>query len=263
MSISRRSCLLGLVALPLGLSSARLAIAAETPLLSAIDAAGQQRMLIQRIVKAYCQLGMKVTPETARAQLSSAVRRFNRQLTELSKAPPSAAAQRALARVAALWAPFRRQANGAVSRTGARNLVKLGEPLLQATHDAVLALQDAAATPLAQRVNVAGRQRMLSQRLAMLYMLRAWGVDSSGIRDQMESARNEFAGAQESLRAATENTPQIAKELDAVALQWEWFSSAIKLQGAQSFTLIVADASESILNSMDLITALYAELPRN
>jgi hypothetical protein len=103
---------------------------------------------------------------------------------------------------------------------------------------------------------------MLSQRLAKLYMLRAWQLDTAGQRERMETAEREFGEALERLRAAPENTPAIAAELEAVARQWEWFSAAIALQGAQSYTLVVAEASEAILNSMEIVTGLYAALAR-
>lgn len=229
---------------------------------AAIDTAGRQRMLTQRIVKAYCQVGMQVTPEDSRAQLASAVRRFDSQLATLSKNAPNPAARAALARMSALWTPLRRIATGPVSREGARRLVERDEALLRAAHELVLVLQDAAGTPQAKLVNISGRQRMLSQRMAKLYMLRAYGVDTPAVRDEIDSASNEFAGALSALRAAPENTPQISNELEAVALQWEWFAAAIMLQGAESHALVVAGASESILNSMDLITSLYAEMAR-
>lgn len=255
--MNRRSVALGGLALgcALVLPAAR---AQASELFAAIDVAGRQRMLTQRIVKAYCQVGLKVTPELSRAQLADALRLFDRQLAELTKTAPNEAVQQALERVAALWAPLRRVAAGKVHRDGARWLAERSDALLKAANDVVNLLQDVSGTPQARLVNVAGRQRMLSQRLAKLYMLRAWGVDSSDIREQMNSAGNEFSGALSLLRAAPENTPQIIAELDAVALQWDWFASAIKLQGAQSYTLIVAGASESILQGMDLVTAMYA-----
>ena len=58
----------------------------------------------------------------------------------------------------------------------------------------------------------------------------------------------------------TESTPEIANELDAASLQWEWLTAAIVLQGAESCALVVAAASESILGSMERITGLYAAL---
>jgi len=238
------------------------ASAAEVDYGALIDMAGRQRMLTQRMVKAYCQAGMQVTPEVSRAQLTGAVKRFETQLAELYKRATIAGAHRALAHVTTFWNPFKRVVTGPVTREGARWLVQHDDELLLATHEVVLMLQQAAGTPQARLVNIAGRQRMLSQRLAKFYMLRAYGVDSPAVSDGIDSGSNEFAGALDTLRAAPENTPAISRELESVALQWEWFRTALALQGAQSHVLVVAEASESILNSMELITDLYARRAR-
>ncbi len=258
--INRRSALLGAASSLLGLAPRPASAAYDYG--TAIDVAGRQRMLTQRIVKAYCQLGLNVTPEDSRLQLADALRRFDTRLSFLRQSAPGAQARLALARVAGRWQPVRRTAGGAVSRAGARLLAQRSEDLLLAAQDVVLLLQDQAGTPQARLVNIAGRQRMLSQRLAKCYMLRAWELDLAQNLDQLDSAANEFAGALATLRAAPENTAQIANELEAVNLQWEWFSTAINLQGQPSYTLVVADASETILSSMDLITGLYADLAR-
>jgi hypothetical protein len=102
---------------------------------------------------------------------------------------------------------------------------------------------------------------MLSQRLAKLYMVRATGADSPGLRDEMDSARNEFSGALAALQAASENTATLRRELESVALQWEWFQGALGQDGGlASYRLVVADASESILRSMETVTRLYEGL---
>jgi hypothetical protein len=225
-----------------------------------IDLAGSQRMLTQRIVKAYCQIGLGVSRDVAREQLRDSVQRFDVQLAELRTQLDDGEARQALARVEKPWRGFRRLATGPVSRKAATRLSRLGDEVLQASHALVLALQDAAGTQAARLVNVAGRERMLAQRLAKLYMMRAWGVDTSEVRDAMESVSNEFAGALETLRNAEVNTTEILAELDAVTLQWEWFRSALTLQGTESYAFIVADASESILNSMEVVTRHYAAL---
>lgn len=224
----------------------------------AIDTAGRQRMLSQRIVKAYCQIGLEVTADSSRTQLNEAVQRFDAQLTELQRGAPNAEVRKALSKVSSLWLVVRRMALATPSPRSAPALNRRAEDLLRASNDAVLALEAAGGTPQSRLVNISGRQRMLSQRMAKAYMMRAWRIDTPELSGQLDHAANEFTGALAALRSAPENTPEIASELDAVAQQWEWFSGAIKLQGAQSYTLVVAEASEAILVSLERVTGLYA-----
>lgn len=249
----------GLAAALLG---AACAVGAATDFGAAIDTAGRQRMLTQRIVKAYCQLGLRVTPEVSRAQLTDAVQRFDSQLDELDRAAPDAATRDAVARLRERFAGLRATALGVVSRDGARDLAARSEDVLQAAQQVTMLLERSAGTAQARLVNLSGRQRMLSQRLAKLYMLRAWQVELPTLRDDLDASRREFETGLASLRAARENTHDISRELDAVALQWEWFKTALALQGSESYVFVVGDASESILNSMSLVTAKYAELAR-
>jgi hypothetical protein len=236
--------------------------AADADLATAIDVAGRQRMLTQRIVKAYCQLGLGVTPDVSRAQLTNAVQRFDAQLDDLDRAAPDASARDALARLRERFGGLRSVATGAVSRDGARELATRGDDVLQAAQQVVALFERAAATPQARLVNLSGRQRMLSQRLAKLYMLRAWQVDTPSLSEELKATRSEFERALATLRTARENTLAIARELDAVALQWEWFKTALSLQGVDSYVFLVGEASEAMLNSMELVTAKYAELAR-
>ena len=235
--------------------------AADVPLAQAINKSGRQRMLTQRIVKAYVQVGQGITPQVSRRQLDDAVLLFEAQLLELKKLAPDKRSRESIAHLEQLWRPFKVVATGAVSRSGAERLLAMDDELLNAAHELTLALQNRSASSAGQLVNISGRQRMLSQRLAKYYLLRAWGMDSPAISREIGSARTEFDGALATLRSAPENTEAIRKELDAVALQWEWFQNALGLEGAASYGLIVVNASEAILDSMEVITTRYERLP--
>jgi hypothetical protein len=229
--------------------------------LDAVNQAGYQRMLSQRIVKAYCQIGIGVMPDASRTQLALAVKTYGQNLEQLRTVSTDRKSAGLLRELGRQWEPFRIIASGPVTRAGAGELVRRSAPLLATAEQLTQALQDSSGIRASRLVNLAGRQRMLSQKLAMYYMLHAWGFDTALVNDEIEATRNAFSSALEKLIAAPENTPAIRTELDAVSLQWDWLQAVLALEGALSYRLVVEDASESILAQMDRITLLYQNLP--
>jgi len=237
------------------------ALGADLTMAAAINKAGRERMLSQRIVKAYCQIGLDVMPEDSRRQLRDSVSLFERQLEELRAFAPSEPIRATVAELEGLWPDFRAKATGPVTSAGCEALSVRSDAVLAVAHRLTGQLQDVASTPTGRLVNISGRQRMLSQRLAKLYMVQAAQFDSSWLRDEMESARNEFSGALQALQAAPENTVAVDAELQSVARQWEWFQAALSQDSSRAqFGLVVADASESILVSLERVTRMYEEI---
>jgi hypothetical protein len=235
-----------------------LALAAAPDLTEAVNKAGYQRMLSQRIVKAYSQAGLGVMPAASRMQLADSVKLFEQRLGELKPAAAtSPLARQDLARLQTLWKSFKKTALGPINREGAMPLLDQSEEVLHTADQLTKHLQDAAGGSYSRLINISGRQRMLSQRITKYYMLRAWDIRSASIDEELEVATIEFGGALAQLAAAPENTTEIRSELEAVELQWLWFQTALAMEGAQSYRLVVADASDAILTRMDRITRLY------
>ena len=245
------------------LSQSEHPLAAEISYAAAINIAGLQRMLSQRIGKSYCQVGLKIDTDSSRQQLYDAIALFDDNLSLLEEYANNEAVQSALKNVRDLWTPVKATATDPITLEGAKLVAYLNDDLLYASHKVVQLLQDAADTPHARLVNISGRQRMLSQRLAKLYMLQIWGINTLTIRDEIEVARNEFTGALATLQAAPENTEAINQRLNIVAGEWTWVKQAMDMVDADPFPKTMADVSESILVNMHEITKLYEKQAEN
>lgn len=225
---------------------------------SAINKAGRQRMLSQRIVVKYAQLGQELFTRDAQAEINWDIALFETQLGELKAYSNDPLLQEALEWVTLAWERFRGLASGEVDRAKICRLNHLSEDLLYSTNKTVLILQDINNEPLHRLVNLAGQQRMLSQRLSKYYLLRRWEFKSLSNNDELIKAEQEFESVLEILRTAPETTSEIREQLEKAIIQWTWFKSVLSRDHKQGdFGLIVVDAGNQLLEIMDDITLRY------
>ena len=267
--MSRRSfladcCLLVAgVALP-GVARAEGAAAAVLTINSAINKAGRQRMLLQRIAKAYCQVGLNVQPKKSKQILADSTMLFEAQLSELSGFAPTTEIRETYRQLHDKWVSYKSVAMESPTQKGAEKIALLNEGVLKIAHQGTVQLEQYAATNVGKLVNISGRQRMLSQRLAKFYMLRAWGVEVEGNMKPMDAARADLIKGFADLSAAKETTVSIKRELELAKTQWVFFDNALNQQGLHKFEPVLAEnvatSSERILEVMDRVTGMYQQL---
>jgi hypothetical protein len=231
----------------------------------AINKAGRQRMLSQRLGKAWLALGQEIEPYFARQVLDTSLALFDRQLVELKAFAPSPQIKATYADLEAVWSDYKAALVGALpAKDNAVRIIELDSRVLALAHQGTLQYETASAKPVGKLVNIAGRQRMLSQRAAKFFLAQVWDSGVTIARAELDKARAEFVGAHEVLVKAPEATPQIRAELELARNQWVFFDNALQ-QGKQSGlgaqrAADVFRASENILQVMDRVTGMYARL---
>ncbi|MFG6412946.1 type IV pili methyl-accepting chemotaxis transducer N-terminal domain-containing protein [Roseateles sp. DC23W] len=253
--MQRRTLLLA--ALPVGLALPAHARIAQ--LGDAIDKAGAQRMLSQRMGKAWLGLLQPELAPRARQVLDDSAARFERQLKELlafAPTPQITGSYKALLhrfgdyRALLLTAPDREQVN---------ELLKRSSEVLNLAHVATTQLQEHSSAATARLVNLSGRQRMLSQRLALFFLARQQGARMDLVQRETARSSGEFEQAMQTLNSAPEATAAIRDNLTLAQGQWLFLKNAL---GSQSQTAQAANdvftASENLLAVMETVTGQFA-----
>ncbi|MEK8052577.1 type IV pili methyl-accepting chemotaxis transducer N-terminal domain-containing protein [Ideonella sp. DXS22W] len=229
----------------------------------AVNRAGQLRMLSQRLVKSLALRALDVDRHRADEWLADTVQRLRGALAALAEVALPATAAARLAAVQAAWPALEPLALGADAAHRLADIDALAERLLEAADALTAALDHASARPHLHVVNVCGRQRMLSQRLAKQALLASQLPGAQG--DAQAAAAVQAMQAFEQALAWLEQAPLSTAEIRAVQArargQWQRMLDAVRRAAAgvepQEAARQLARESEALLASFDELTALY------
>ncbi|MCF8197998.1 MAG: type IV pili methyl-accepting chemotaxis transducer N-terminal domain-containing protein [Sulfuritalea sp.] len=239
-------------------------IAVAPPIRDSINKAGRQRMLSQRMAKSWLMLERGIMSRRARLIIKQSIEMFDRQMIELAAEVSEPVCRAACDELRHLWPSYRLLLDSDPTPKGAQELFSINEDVLAAAQHLVLSLERADGTPLGRMVNMAGRERMLSQRAAKLFMFQNMGIQVSRCQDELQHTLEEFSTTLAQLCSTAHDQPRIKIELDKVAQHWDALQSAIRSDRELNFSPVarkVFTTSENLLQRMDTAVNLYAGLP--
>lgn len=192
MPLRRRTCLLAAGLLCMARASRASTPGSEEERAVAIERAAFQRALSQRIAKAYLMLAQGIEPALAGRLLEEARLAFERHLWLLKGMAPSAQASRLLAALDARWAECRATLQQPPTRAGAAELYRISDELQAAAHGVLLAFEAAYPSAARRGLMLAGRLRMLSERMAKFWLYRHWDLNRAPADMELHLARAHF-----------------------------------------------------------------------
>ena len=230
-----------------------------TSMEEAVNKAGRQRMLTQKMLKEYALIGMNSTYGNPKEGLKKSVDLFDTQLSELQSYIKDKEAANSLVAVKKLWKPIRKTV---LQKPDIKNVSALQhdlDNLLKAAHKSTLLIAKASKTKAGEIVNIAGRQRMLSQRMAGLYMLKVWGVEDSEFEQKLDTAMEQFSAAHQKLLVSSLNTPKINELLKKVKRSFMFFQMMGRSKSKKYIPSLINRSANEILKNMNTVTGLYAQ----
>ncbi|MEM9046323.1 MAG: type IV pili methyl-accepting chemotaxis transducer N-terminal domain-containing protein [Pseudomonadota bacterium] len=253
-----------------------------------INLAGRQRMLSQRIAKAAFMFQLEVEPDRHLEMLATAHDLFDTTLKDLRRGNPDLFLDpeenleviKGLGRVSSAWSPYRSAVKEVIEaqQVSAINLfaiVRANLPVLKASHAVVQSLEaayggaGAGQSELARTINVAGRQRMLTQKMTKeSCQLSIYGRPKE-LRAQLsetitlfDTSLKALTGAEGEVSVVPAPTQAISDKLAEVDTIWQEFGAVMsEIAGGRQPTMAeyayMSTKNDVLLKTMNEAVGLY------
>ena len=225
-----------------------------------IDMAGKQRMLSQRIAKNYLYMGRKVATSKAKRQLAKSLKELHDAHTILVESINDPDIKNLLSFVEMSTEDFDDTANESFSIDNAQLIMDLSESMLEGSQYVVTSLKDTVSTNESKIVALAGKQRMLAQRIAKYYIAYQSGIKDQNTVTQMQDAVKSFSDTHKILMANSKNTPAINRNLKRIDRLWKIVYKFYLNIEKGGLPLIVYNTTDTITKKMNVVTGLYSDL---
>jgi len=222
----------------------------------AVNKSGLQRMLSQRMLKEYIMIAMNSTFDNPQEGLKRDIKLFDKNLEELSKFAKDSKIKDSLAKEESIWKEAKKLLLLPPTKDRVKEIDKKLDELLENAEYTTKLFEKESGKKDDEIINISGRQRMLSQKMASHYMLKVLGFKDKDIEDGLQSAIKLFDDSLNLLIKTELNTPKIMEKLNSVQKDFTFFKVMSK-SNSKFIPSLIYRKSNLILQEMNGVTELY------
>lgn len=240
---------------------------AAMPVGELINLCGRLRLLVQRQAIDWVLIGHGVAPVELQSRLRQLIAEFERSIAVLQGASLAPELGEALEEVGEVWAAYR-SALSAAGRppAGAAKVLQLSEDFITAADFLNAVAGGFAASGRLCMVNVAGRNRMLSQRVAKFFLFEGFEGCPDRAQPQIAASCRAFEHNQRLLLENAGGVPELVAQIEATAALWSGFIAALDPAIRQPHRIgrvrAVLAEGERLLRYTNTVVKLFERLAR-
>jgi hypothetical protein len=235
-------------------------VSAQSMTLStAINKAGKQRALINRMAKDYMAMGSGVRATEAEQDLDDCSSLFNENLRDLMTYAKQKEVKDLINNVNDQWQSFRSKIISAPDVEVSSNIINEANNLTLSCNNVVEKLISLNTSGKNMRlVNTCSRQRQNLQKIGMLYLAKAWGSENTNIDRELKETVTNFDNNLNILLSTKENTNEINTALAFQKSEWAFLKKSFSSETLKPGNIY---SSTNLMNKeFDNLTALYEKV---
>ena len=218
----------------------------------AVNRAGQLRMLSQRVVKLYALTCCGMDPADTASLFTDSLGTIEANLAALARSLSQPTFGDLLDAVARPWSRLRAALKAPAATSRLPEIDALAEEVLLNAEQLTANLEVAAFATALRVINVSGRQRMLSQRVAKEALVATLAANPL---PPFGDARAELMAGFAYLTALPMTNAEIAAELGQATLCWDALQAALPQAATRAGQRRIARLSEDLLTHFDRLTS--------